>query len=231
MSRSPQVLYHTHSDSGDEMDDVEVNSGTVDGQVNGQISGQTNGQIANDAPLDPKEIGMTIGYKQLYSGEEDKRGRFTWQTEVPKDLGKPAEDAESAKWAIIVRRVRVYNDPKKVLALHSIAIQSPYIKDILKDVLSGYPGVTASLKRLEFSGRSVPPILAISILMPVLYAKHRADASHFFTAGLLCGILLSIWRSSGMRATKKQETALAMPNCSIVYFRRSSPRWRRPWPI
>jgi len=57
--------------------------------------------------LDPDEIGMSSGYKHLYSGKEDKRGRFQWQTTIPGDLGKPVEDAESEKWAIIVRNVKV----------------------------------------------------------------------------------------------------------------------------
>lgn len=108
--------------------------------------------------LDPSEIGMSAGCKQLYSGKEDKRGRFQWQTTIPEDLGKPAEDAESERWAIIVRNVKVYNDPKKVLSIHSIVIQSPLLKDLLNEVLAGYPGVTVSLKRLEFSGRFEPLI-------------------------------------------------------------------------
>jgi hypothetical protein len=102
--------------------------------------------------------GMSAGYKNLYSGKEDKRGRFQWQTKPPEDLGKPAEDAESERWAIIVRNVKTYNDPKKVLQVHSVVIQSPLLKDLLSDVLSGYPGVTVGLKRLEFSGRFEPLI-------------------------------------------------------------------------
>lgn len=47
---------------------------------------------------------MSVGFKQLYSGEEDERGRYLWQAEMPKDLGKVAEDAESEKWVVIVRR-------------------------------------------------------------------------------------------------------------------------------
>lgn len=164
MCSSPRFIDNLHSDSGDEKDDAQIMSRKVDGQVNGQVNGQNNRKTGDENSLDPKDIGMTVDYKQLYSGDEDKRGRFDWQTEVPKDLGKPAEDAETEKWAIIVRRVRVYNDPKKVLTLHSIAIQSPHIKDILKDVLSGYPGVTASLKRVEFQGRSVIPMLRIFCL-------------------------------------------------------------------
>jgi hypothetical protein len=45
-----------------------------------------------------------------------------------------------------------------VLSLHSILIQSPLLKDLLKEVLAGYPGVTVNLKRLEFSGRFEPLI-------------------------------------------------------------------------
>ncbi|KAK3676674.1 hypothetical protein LTR78_003449 [Recurvomyces mirabilis] len=108
--------------------------------------------------LDPSEIGMSAGYKNLYSGKEDKRGRFQWQTTIPEDLGKPAEDAESEKWAIIVRHIKTYNDPKKVLSIHSIVIQSPLLKNMLSEVLAGYPGVTVGLKRLEFSGRFEPLI-------------------------------------------------------------------------
>ncbi|KAK5110649.1 hypothetical protein LTR62_005689 [Meristemomyces frigidus] len=102
--------------------------------------------------------GMSADYKNLYSGKEDKRGRFQWQTTIPEDLGKPAEDAESEKFAIIVRHVKTYNDPKKVLSIHSIVIQSPLLRDLLSKVLAGYPGVTVGLKRLEFSGRFEPLI-------------------------------------------------------------------------
>jgi hypothetical protein len=108
--------------------------------------------------LNPDEIGMSVGLKQLYSGKEDKKGRFQWQATIPEDLPTPAEDAESAKWAIIVRNVRVFHDPKKVLEMHSIVVQSPYLKDLLAEVLAGYPGVTPHLARLEFTGRFEPLI-------------------------------------------------------------------------
>ncbi|EME46782.1 hypothetical protein DOTSEDRAFT_125767 [Dothistroma septosporum NZE10] len=96
--------------------------------------------------------------QQLYSGKEDKRGRFQWQTEIPEDVGEPVEDAESEKWALVVRKVRVYGDPKKTLAMHSVLVQSPLLKELLENVLSDYPGVTVTLKRLEFSGRFEPLI-------------------------------------------------------------------------
>lgn len=77
---------------------------------------------------------------------------------MPEDIGKPAEDADTLKHAIIVRYTRVYADPRRVLALHSIVIQSPLLKDLLEDVLAGYPGVTVALQRLEFSGAFEPLI-------------------------------------------------------------------------
>lgn len=61
--------------------------------------------------LDPALVGMSVGLKNLYSGKEDKRGRFQWQTTIPEDVGKPAEDAETAKWALIVRNVKVRGNP------------------------------------------------------------------------------------------------------------------------
>ncbi|KAF2144007.1 uncharacterized protein K452DRAFT_223451 [Aplosporella prunicola CBS 121167] len=108
--------------------------------------------------LDPSEVGMQCGFKNLYSGKEDRKGRFQWQDTIPEDVGEPVENAETSKWALLVRNVKVYNDPRKVLQVHSIVIQSPLLKDLLRKVLKDYPGVTAGLKRLEFSDPFEPLI-------------------------------------------------------------------------
>lgn len=100
--------------------------------------------------------GMQCGFKELWSGTEDEFGKFKWLDKFPDDLGKPVEDLETAKWALIVRHARVYNDPRKVLRMHSIVVQSPLLKELLGKVLKDYPGVTTSLKRLTFSGRFEP---------------------------------------------------------------------------
>ena len=106
-----------------------------------------------EEPLDPKLVGMSVGYKSLYAGKEDRRGRFHWQETIPEDLVPPAENAETQKWAFIARHVKVYGDPRRTLALHSIVIQSPLLKRVLQSVLADYPGVTVGLQRLEFSGK------------------------------------------------------------------------------
>lgn len=102
--------------------------------------------------------GMKNGLKHLYSGKEDKKGRFQWQDKIPEDIGDPAENEETAKWALLVRNVKVYNDPRRVLSVHSIVVQSPLLKKLLTGVLKNYPGVTVGLNRLEFSGRFEPLI-------------------------------------------------------------------------
>ncbi|KAJ9636356.1 hypothetical protein H2201_003521 [Coniosporium apollinis] len=117
-----------------------------------------NGKEKAAEELSPAEVGMRCGLKHLYSGKEDKKGRFQWQDSIPEDLGDPAEDAETAKWALLVRQVKVYNDPRKVLAIHSIVVQSPLLKKLLGHVLKDYPGVTVGLQRLEFSGKFEPLI-------------------------------------------------------------------------
>ncbi|KAH0360118.1 P-loop containing nucleoside triphosphate hydrolase protein, partial [Aureobasidium melanogenum] len=106
-----------------------------------------------EVKLGPKLVGMSVGIKNLYAGKEDRRGRFQWQETIPEDLVPPAENAETQKWAFIARYIKVYGDPRRTLALHSIVIQSPLLKKVLQDVLADYPGVTVGLQRLEFSGK------------------------------------------------------------------------------
>lgn len=108
-------------------------------------------------------------------GEEDEAGRFQWQTKIPEDVGKPAEDADSLRYAILVRMIKVYCDPRRTLSLHSIVVQSPLLKDLLQGVLAGYPGVTVDLSRLEFSGNFEPLIHRWKALETAI-AKLKSDA-------------------------------------------------------
>ena len=133
--------------------------------VNGKGRKQAeNGAADDDIPEDKPEDeelykpGMKNGLKHLYSGKEDKKGRFQWQEEIPEDLGEAVENDETAKWALLVRNVKVYNDPRRVLSIHSIVVQSPLLKKLLAGVLKNYPGVTVGLNRLEFQGKFEPLI-------------------------------------------------------------------------
>ncbi|KAI8932392.1 hypothetical protein NX059_010579 [Plenodomus lindquistii] len=154
----------TTSSSSDESD-VSAVKALTNGVKHISVNGDAKGQESNDSGVEHKdgdeeqcETGMKNGSKQLYSGKEDKRGRFKWQDTIPEDIGDPAENTETAKWALLVRNVKVYNDPQRVLAIHSIVVQSPLLKKVLNSVLKNYPGVTVGLNRLEFSGKFEPLI-------------------------------------------------------------------------
>jgi hypothetical protein len=84
--------------------------------------------------------GMECGIKDLYPGPEDKRGRFAWTDKYPEDLEKAAEDEETARYAILVRHKKCFDDSRKNLEIDSIVIQSPLLKQVLGVVLAGYPG-------------------------------------------------------------------------------------------
>ncbi|KAG9194301.1 hypothetical protein G6011_04336 [Alternaria panax] len=134
--------------------------------VNGRSQKETENGVADDKDAkekdkkdeEPCEPGMKNGLKHLYSGKEDKKGRFQWQEEIPEDIGDPVENDETAKWALLVRNVKVYNDPRRVLSIHSIVVQSPLLKKLLASVLKNYPGITVGLNRLEFQGKFEPLI-------------------------------------------------------------------------
>lgn len=136
-----------------------VTNGVKHVTINGDT--MTNGKqeqeedVEDDDQFDP---GMKLGFKNLYSGKEDKKGRFQWQDTIPEDIGDPVENSETAKWALLVRNIKVYNDPRKVLSVHSIVVQSPLLKKLLAGVLKNYPGITVGLNRLEFSGKFEPLI-------------------------------------------------------------------------
>jgi hypothetical protein len=60
-----------------------------------------------DANKTASKVGMTCELKNFYSGKEDKRGKFLWQEKIPKDIGEPVENAETAKYALLVRNIKV----------------------------------------------------------------------------------------------------------------------------
>ncbi|KAE8392461.1 P-loop containing nucleoside triphosphate hydrolase protein [Aspergillus alliaceus] len=85
----------------------------------------------------------------LYETKPDKKGRTTWTKELPDDLTIPAENTESSQYALLVRNEKRY-DGCKNLQIHSIVIQSESLKTFLGKVMEGYPGLTMTLKRVEF---------------------------------------------------------------------------------
>ena len=88
------------------------------------------------------QFGMEFGIKNLYQGPEDNHGRYTWTDKYPEDLEKAAEDEVTARYAILVRHKKCYDDSRKTLEIHSIVVQSLLIKKVLGIVLADYPGMS-----------------------------------------------------------------------------------------
>ncbi|KAL8798626.1 MAG: hypothetical protein Q9182_006520 [Xanthomendoza sp. 2 TL-2023] len=103
----------------------------------------------NVAQVSSTKIGLISDVKNLYEGKPDSRGKSTWVDKYPDDLEEAAENADSARYALLIRNKKAY-DGRKKLAIDSIVVQSPFLKKSLGHILKDYPGVTPSLDRLTF---------------------------------------------------------------------------------
>ena len=101
-----------------------------------------------DALSDVKP-GTITDVKNLYQSKPDDRGKTTWVDKYPDDLEEAAENAESARYALLIRNSKCY-DGRKKLQIDSIVVQSPLLKQVLGSVLKDYPGITTTLDRLTF---------------------------------------------------------------------------------
>jgi hypothetical protein len=172
LGRPAQPIDSSSSDEGEgdvmelfeDGDGSEQAEGSKDGSKNKKAPDTSSDENiptpATDSVEDSEQIepGMAPKIKNLYSGKEDKRGRFQWQDTIPKDIKSPVENEETAKFALLVRNTKVFNNPRKTLSVHSIVVQSPLLKKLLQRVLKDYPGLSVNLKRLELSGKFEPII-------------------------------------------------------------------------
>ena len=99
--------------------------------------------------------GMITDVKNLYQSKPDNRGKTTWVDKYPDDLEEAAENAESARYALLIRNSKCY-DGRKKLQIDSIVVQSPLLKKALGSVLKDYPGITTTLDRLTFKAPFQP---------------------------------------------------------------------------
>ncbi|KAF2145589.1 uncharacterized protein K452DRAFT_243751 [Aplosporella prunicola CBS 121167] len=111
--------------------------------------------MENQSGIQYASKGMKCTVRDLYQSKPDKHGRTSWTTDYPDDLEEPAENLESAQYALVIRHQKCY-DGRKQLQIQSIVVQSPLLKKVLGKVLQNYPGVTTSLDRLEFTAPFTP---------------------------------------------------------------------------
>lgn len=123
--------------------------------TNGDLAPQVDGiSDIKDENYEAKP-GMIPDVKNLYQTKPDARGKSTWVDKYPDDLEEAAENAETARYALLIRNKKCY-DGRKKLQIDSIIVQSPLLKAILGTVLRNYPGITTSLDRLTFQAPFEP---------------------------------------------------------------------------
>lgn len=108
-----------------------------------------NGISTGEASVPDVGPGMITDVKNLYQSKRDEEGKTSWVDTYPDDLEEAAENAETARYALLLRSRKCY-DGRKKLELHSIVVQSPLLKGVLGKVLRKYPGITTTLDRLTF---------------------------------------------------------------------------------
>lgn len=114
--------------SGKENEEVDTTKDTKDTKVD---------KSPKEPDVDP---GMDLSAKELYRRERYEEWR-EWEGELPDD-----DNEKYKKHAIVVRRERDTDGGGVVL--HSVNVQSPFIRAFLGKVFDGYRGVYTNLKRL-----------------------------------------------------------------------------------
>ncbi|KAJ5899699.1 hypothetical protein N7495_004443 [Penicillium taxi] len=139
----------------------------VDGEVtseettSGQATPDTTTEEESDTKTDKDDKvkyepqGSICKVHNVYQTMPDDAGQTSWTKDLPESLIAPAEDADSAQYALIIRNAKCY-DGRKSLKIHSVVVQSEPLKKFLGKALEGYPGVTTTLQRLDFTAPFKP---------------------------------------------------------------------------
>ncbi|KAJ5168359.1 uncharacterized protein N7482_003953 [Penicillium canariense] len=120
------------------------------GGASNSTTNGTENETAQEEETKYAPHGSICGARNLYQTKPDENGETSWTKDLPETLVAPAEDEDSAQYAMLVRHTKCY-DGRKSLSIHSVVVQSEALKTFLGKVLDGYPGVTTTLERLEFT--------------------------------------------------------------------------------
>ena len=147
---------------------------TVNVEGNATTNGISNSVADGVGQTTKVKAGMLSDVKNLYEGKPDNRGRTNWVDKYPDDIEEAAENAETAKFALLVRNKKCY-DGRKTLQIDSIIVQSPLLKNALGHVLKDYPGVTTTLDRLTFKAPFKPFVHRWSRLVGALRSEEDEE--------------------------------------------------------
>ncbi|KAL9119812.1 MAG: hypothetical protein Q9187_003634 [Circinaria calcarea] len=137
-------------------------------------------------PDGPVPIGSLSTIKNIYAGPADDQGRYTWVDKFPEHIVEAAENEETAGHALVVRNQQCF-DSRKQLEIHSLIVQSPWLKKALAEILKDYPGVTCELERLVFKAPFEPFMHRWGDLLKFMKARHDEKTTEHVQ--LLHGIL------------------------------------------
>lgn len=144
------------------------------GEMDSRDAQVTRGNASEDGKEPVVKPGMISDVKNLYQTKPDNRGRSTWVDKYPDDLEAAAENAETARYALLIRNKKCY-DGRKTLQIDSIVVQSPLLKNALGSILKDYPGITTSLERLTFSAPFEPFVHRWSTLVRAIENEKDPD--------------------------------------------------------
>jgi hypothetical protein len=133
-----------------EVEVVNGNNESVEPSANDSTQAST---VLKDEP--DQEPGSVGKVHDIYRTDKDKNGNTTWTDKYPEDVVEAAENSETEKYALIVRKQKS-EDSRKTLEVHSILVQSAKLRKALGDILEDYPGVSCELKRLKFESPFEP---------------------------------------------------------------------------
>lgn len=95
-------------------------------------------------------VGLISDSKDLYA-KYDQNGDRSWTDKYPDDLEEAAENEDTQKYAVIIRKKKPREADATNIVIDSIVVQSPYLKRVLGKVFEGYPGIATTVSRLKFT--------------------------------------------------------------------------------
>ena len=101
-------------------------------------------------------VGSEPKIQKLYEGPPTCRCCINWVKEFPDDAKEAIEETPKSKKRALVVRIQKNHGKGQPLTIHSIVVQSPLIKPILKKIFEDYPGITPELNHLEFEAPFLP---------------------------------------------------------------------------
>ncbi|CAG9953693.1 unnamed protein product [Clonostachys rosea f. rosea IK726] len=142
------------TDSGPEATPTEDK--TTDTQEENQPSSEPEGDDEKSKEEEVLPVGSVTASHNLFA-KYDKDGKRSWSATMPTHIEEAAENDETKKFAVIVRKLAPKEaDSSKPLIVDSIIIQSPHLKTELGKLFKDYPGIVIDVTRLVLHAPFAP---------------------------------------------------------------------------